>query len=371
MSRFLFYLILINLLTNMVSTTPRTFILDNTQGVLNSLFLAIAVGMIFTYFLISLFSHFPGMTLPEILNSCMPKWISTPIILFLSISWYGAGLITLITYVFIIIRFLTPEMSIYLIVLSFAAIITYGVFMQTKSILFTSEILVVLVVPLILFVQLKGYLDKDFDWDYVRIAIMHINHLPSYRSFTTALYVTIGIANLIVFNRYFTDLRKPSRKAMALLTLICFFIIMTTYLLPIGLSGFEALENVPYPWIMTSDSMRMKFGLIERVVFIFIGAFLAISVLSIIIHWHVSMHLFESIFNFNRLKWKSFKLKLPIYALVFWVIAMIATKMFTGETLFKSAYYFDMYLLPAILVILIGCLLYAKRRAKSCPEVKK
>lgn len=371
MSRFIFYLIFINLLTNMVSTTPRTFITESTKGTLGSLLLAIVVGMVLTYAIISLFRHFPGQGLPEILDACMPKWISTPIILFLSLSWYGAGLITLITYVFIIIRFLTPEMSIYLIVLTFAFVITFGVFMYTKSILFASEIVVVLVVPFIVFVQLKGYFGKAFDWDYVRIAIMHINHLPSYPAFVTALYVVIGVANLIIFNREFTELKKPTRKSMILLTFASLYILLTTYLLPVGMSGFEALENVLYPWIMTSDSIRMKFGLIERVVFIFIAAFLAVSTMSIIIHWHVSMKLLSSVFHFKKLKWKSFNLTLPLFTVLFWTIATTATKMFTGDVLFKSAYYFDVYLLPVILVLLIACLLYAKRRAKSeCPEEK-
>lgn len=369
MNRFIFYLILINLLSNMVSTTPRTFILENTKGVLSSLILALAVGMVFTYIIISLFRHFPGQGLSEILTACMPKWLLTPIILFLSLCWYAAGLVTFITYVFITIRFLTPEMSIYIISLTFVAVITFGILMYTKNILHASEIIVVLVVPLIIFVQLKGYFGKAFEWDYVRVAFMHINQLPGYASFSTALFVTIGVANLVIFNRNLEVLKKPSRKSIILLSVVCLFILLTTYLLPIGISGFEALDNVLYPWIMTSDSIRMKFGLVERVVFIFIGAFMAISVMSIIIHWHVSMQLLLSVIRFKRLNWKSYNLTLPIFIVFFWGIAMTATKMFTGDVLFKSAYYFNIYILPVILVTLIGCLLYAKRKAKSeCQE---
>lgn len=365
MSRFLFYLILINMLTNMVSITPRILIVGSNKGTVLSLVLALLVGMILSYILVILFSRFPGQGLPEILKAYTSKWIGPPILLFFAVSWFIAGLFTLIIYTFIINRFLTPEMSINTIILTFVVVVTYGVFMGTKNILYMGEIIFILIVPLIFFIQIKGYLTPELKWDYIRVALMQVNHLPNYGSFTTSLFIVIGTANLVIFNRFFKKLKKPSRKGMALLTFITAYILATTYFLPIGFGGFDSLENALYPWIMTSDSMRMKFGLIERVVFIFIGAFLALGVVSMIIHWHVSIQLLSSVIHFKRFTWKSYNLTLPFFIVIYWVIATAVTKKTTVYGLFKLVEWFDDFVLPVILLVLVGCLLLARKGAAS------
>lgn len=365
MNRFLFYLILVNTLTNMVSLTPRILIAGSTSGTVLSLILALPIGMVFTYIIISLFSHFPGQGLPEILKSYTPKWISTPVLLFFALCWYFAGLTTLIIYTFIISRFLTPEMSIYTIVLTFAFVVSYGILMTTRNILYMIEIVFLLVIPFIFFIQIKGYLSASLNWDYVRIAVMHTNHLPDYQAFSASLFIVIGIANLVIFNRYFTKLKKPTGKGMALLTLICTFIVLTTYFLPIGFGGFDSLENVLYPWITTADSIRMKFGIIERIVFIFMGAFLALSVISMTIHWHVSIQLLSSVIHFKRLQWRAYNFTILFFITCFWAIAIYTTKMITVDGLYKSVEMFDEFFLPIVLCLLIGCLLLAKKGAAS------
>ncbi len=372
MSRFLFYLILINMLANMVALTPRILILGRDSGTVLSLILALPVGMAITYIIISLFTHFPGQGLPEILREHTPKWIATPILLFFSLCWYFAGLTILIIYTFIIIRLITPDMSIYTIVLTFIIVITYGIVMTTRNILYLSEVILIMTVPFIAFILIKGYFSPELNWDYVRIAAMHINQFPSYRSFSTLLYFVMGAANLVIFNRYFTNLKKPTRKSMVLLTLISTFIVLTTYFLPIGFGGFEALDNVLYPWILTSDSMRMKYGIIERVVFVFIGTFLALAVLSMTIIWHVSLQLLSSVIHFKHLKWRKYNLTTPLLIVCFWAIALYITKKITIHGLYKSVRVFDDFFLPIIVFVLIGCLLLAKKGAASkCRKLKK
>ncbi|MCM3745612.1 GerAB/ArcD/ProY family transporter [Sporosarcina luteola] len=365
MSRFLFYLIIINMLTNMVSITPRILIAGSAKGTILSMIVALILGIWLTYILVILFRSFPGQDLPEILHAYAPKWMATPVLLFLSVAWYVAGLFTIIIYTFIILRFLTPEMSIYVIVLTFAIVVTYGVFMATKNILYMSEIIFVLVVPFIIFIQIKGYISPELNWDYVRIALMEFNHLPDYGALTSSLFIVVGTANLVIFNRVFLNLKKLTGKGTALLAFICTYVLATTYFLPIGFGGFDSLENVLYPWIMTSDSIRMKFGIIERVVFLFIGAFLALGVVSIIIHWHVSIQLLSSVIQFKRFKWRKFNLTNPLIMVIFWVVAMVVTKSITAEGLFKAVEMYDDFVLPALLLLLVGSLLVAKKGAAS------
>lgn len=361
MSRFLFYMILINMMTSMVSLTPRILIAGSGSGTILSLLLSLIVGTVLTYILVNLFRRFPGQGLPEILEIHAPKWFAKPVLLLFGLAWYTAGLFTLTVYSIIIIRFLTPNMSIYTIVLTFVIVVTYGVFMKAHNILYMSELIFIIVVPFIFFVQLKGYFSRDLNWDYVRVALMEVNHLPDYGAFTSTLFIIIGISNLVIFNRVFTHLKKPSKKGIALLTILLAYVLATTYFLPLGFGGYDALENSMFPWIMTSDSLRMKFGIIERIVFIFIGAFLALGVVSITMHWHVSIQLLSSVLYSKRFKWKSFNLTHPVLIVIFWIVAMTFIVNITTEKLFRTVEMFDDYFTPAVLILLITCLLLARK----------
>jgi spore germination protein KB len=365
MSRFLFYLILINMMTSMVSLTPRILIARSDSGAILSLVLSLLVGTILTYILVNLFRQFPGQGLPEILKAYAPIWFAKPVLLFFGLAWYATGLFTLTIYTIIIARFLTPNMSIYTIVLTFVIVVTYGVFMKAHNILYMSEIIFIIVVPFIFFVQMKGYFSRDLNWDYIRIALMEANHLPDYGAFTSTLFIVIGIANLVIFNRVFTHLKKPSGKGMVLLTILLAYVLATTYFLPLGFGGYNALENSMFPWIMTSDSIRMKYGVIERIVFIFTGSFLALGVVSIVMHWHVSIQLLSSVLYSKRFKWKQYNLTLSVLIVLFWGVAMTVIAKITTGGLFKTVEVFDDYFTPVVLVLLIICLRLARKGAAS------
>lgn len=256
-------------------------------------------------------------------------------------------------------------MHISIILLTFVLVITYGILMTPRGIFYLTEIIFLIIVPFIAFILIKGYSNFYFQWDYVRVAIMHINHLPDYAAFSSSLYISIGIANLVIFNRFFTKLKKPTWKGMALLTAICTFLLLSTYFIPVGLGGFDSLDNVLYPWIMTSDSMRMKYGVIERILFFFIGAFLVLAVVSITMLWHVSLQLLSGAVQFKRFKWKRYNLTTPFFIVCFWAIAMYEIATISLDGLYRSFRIFDEYFLPVIVFLLIGCLLLAKKGAAS------
>ncbi|WHT49284.1 hypothetical protein QNH10_06695 [Sporosarcina thermotolerans] len=256
-------------------------------------------------------------------------------------------------------------MSLYTIVLTFVIVVTFGVFMKAHNILYMSEIIFVVVVPFIVFIQMKGYFSRDLNWDYVRVALMEINHLPDYGAFTSSLFIVVGTANLVIFNRVFTQLKKPTGKGITLLGFFLAYVLATTYFLPIGFTGYDAIKNTMFPWIMTSDSIRMKFGVIERIVFLFIGSFLALGVVSIIMHWHVSIQLLSSVLYSERFKWKSFNLTSPLLIVIFWAVAMTVVVKITTDGLFKYVSMFDNYFTPALLTLLIFCLLSARKGAAS------
>ncbi|MDF2066402.1 GerAB/ArcD/ProY family transporter [Bacillus sp. Cr_A10] len=364
MSRYLYYLIIVTMVTNIIASVPKILMSESKNGVIISMIIAVIAGVILTTVVINLFSYFPSMTLPEILKQSTSKWVYYPVLFYFAVSWYLAGLITLITYVFLFNTFLSYETSITITTLAFILIASFGVLMKEKSVLYTTELVLVLFLPVIFILLLKAYADPQLEWDFVKVAIMNINKEPSYTAFSASTYVFIGAVNIIIFNKFMNITQRIGIKQVIFLGLVGIFSLFTTYFIPIGFNGFEQIENLNFPWVSTSDSIRLRYGIIERVIFVFVIVFLGVAFISLLIHWHVSLKLFESIFHFKKLKWKSKNLTSYLFVFLFGVMGIISTRQINEYQLFKySSYFYNT--LPIFYVILISILLFAKRRSNS------
>lgn len=138
---------------------------------------------------------------------------------------------------------------------------------------------------------------------------------------------------------------------------------VTTYFIPIGLLGFDAVGNVVYPWITTSDTLRLEFFVVERVIYIFLLLYLAISFLSVLIHWHVTFELLKSIMWFKKLQWKQRNLTPYLFISLFWLVSLLSVNYLTENHLIQYSSYFLNYLLFSF-AIMFSLFWFIKRRAK-------
>ncbi|MEK3981322.1 GerAB/ArcD/ProY family transporter [Psychrobacillus sp. FSL K6-2836] len=363
MSRFLYYFIFLTMFSNIIASVPKILLFESKKGAIPSMIAAVIIGTLLVYIIVKLFDAIPGKSLPEMLKIHTPKWFAYPVLFYLFLCWFTAGLITLITYVFLFITFFSPETSIVNTTFAFVLVISFGVLMKSRSMLYMAEIVIVLFVPLIFFLLIKFFANPKLDWDFIEISMMHANHLPSYSAFGAALYIFVGITNLVIFNKLFTKKHKMGWKQLLIIGFTGMVVLFTTYFVPIGYNGFEQIEDFTFPWVSTSDSIRMKYGLIERVIFIFILSFLGIAFVSLLLHWHVALKILESIFEFKRLKWKGKMLAPYIFVIIFVVISLVLTRKLTQYQLFVfSSYFYES--LPIFFTVLIISLVIVKRRAK-------
>lgn len=352
------------MVSNIVASVPKILLFESKHGAILSMIAANIVGVILVYILVKLFNYFPGKSLPEMLKTHTPKWFAYPVLFYFFLCWFSAGLITIITYVFLFITYFSPETSIVTTTLAFVVVVSFGILMKTRSMLYMSEIVLLLFAPLIFFLLLKFYVNPKLDWDFIKVSMMQVNHFPSYRAFGASLFIFVGIADLIIFNKLFTKKHKMGLKQFLIIGLMGTAILFTTYFVPIGYNGVEKIEDLTFPWVSTSDSIRMKYGIIERAIFIFILSFLGIAFASLLLHWHVALKLLESIFEFKKLKWKGKELAPYVFVILFGAITLVLTRKLTQYQLFAfSSYYYET--LPVFFTVLIISLLLVKRGAKS------
>ena len=364
MNRFFYYLLLINMITSVVATNPKVLLHNSDKGAITSMILAVVAGLFFVYIVAKFFNKFPGQGLPELLYEHTPKWFSWPVILYLSVNFYILGLITLVTYSQILRIFLSPQMSIYIIVLSFVLFVSLGILMKTRSVLYSVEFVLILFVPIFLFIFIKAYTEKNFDWDTVRIAMMHINNPPEWTSFTTAAFIFLGPVNLILFNRVFKEKQTFTSKSLLTVGGIGIVILFTLYFVPIGFGGFDRIGDLVFPWISATDSMRMKYGLVERVIFVFMVFFLGVALLSIIIHWHVAFHLIDSLVPRKTGQDQQFRVSSYSILILFWIIGFFVATRLSIHQVYRYISAFD-NVLPLFAGILFLSFFVVKRGVQS------
>ncbi|MBD7986120.1 GerAB/ArcD/ProY family transporter [Sporosarcina sp. Sa2YVA2] len=362
MNRFLYYLIFINMIANIIASVPRILILEKSNGAIIAMVLGTIAGLLITYITIKFYNAFPGKNLMELLKIYTPKWFSISVLIYFAANWYIAGSITLVTFTFVLIRFLTPEMPIITIAISLLIVVSSSLLIKTKSILYMIEITIVIFSPLIIFFLMKSVFNDVFEIDFVKIALMHINELPNYSAFTASTYLYIGIVNMAVFNTFFMKRIKLGILPLLILGAGGLFVISLTYFVPIGIGGFDKIDDLIYPWISTSDSIRMKFGIIERLTFFFLLVFLAIAILSISIHWHGACRLLQSALGLEKFKWKGHDLSPIFCAILFSFVSFLLILYLSEGQLFSyTTYFFN--LLPVFFGISMVVFLVIKRRA--------
>lgn len=352
------------MISSIAATVPKILLEQSKSGAIASMVLGTLIGLILTYIIIRFFNKFPGKDLPELMKKNMPKWVFYPIIFFFFLIMYAAGTLKLIMFTFILVTFITPEMALITMALPFLLISAYVTLMKTENVLYSVEVIFILLIPLAVFIFIKAFFHENINWDYIRIAVMHANHLPQYSPFTATLSIFFGVASLIIFNKYLVVKQAIGLKHMAAIGFLSLLTLFTTYFMPIGFGGFDDIDTLLYPWISTSDSITMKFGIIERLVFLFMFLFASMSLLCIVVQWHIAAQLLGKIIYIKRFKWNGENLTPLLTAFVFSLIAGILSNNLTEYDLYKISISIN-GILPLFFFVLLISMWVVTRGAKS------
>lgn len=296
MIRYYFYHIFYVGMMNIMVLVPFVLISHRFGGAVSSFPLAIACGTLYSYITSACFRRFPGLGLPEIYRLFMPAWIANILNLIGVITWCSAGIIVLFSYSNTIGIFFDPEASSYLNLAVMAIASLWAATRSSRSVQFTHEVLLLVSTPLILWILIKGIASPWLNWDAIRlIAGVGITQPPSAICFFAATFVFSGHLNLTLFNR----LNPPDLKFRLrwMIPIVGTFFLLVSFFVPIGFHGTQAVGNYLYVWSVTSDSLMMKYGFIQRVLYLFLLLYTFLSLLFVMNTWHTGMEFFKACFK--------------------------------------------------------------------------
>ncbi|WP_217593693.1 hypothetical protein [Cohnella sp. GbtcB17] len=288
MTRYYFYFYLICMLINTIFFVPRILLAQRFDGAIMALIAAVGIGTALAVTFTKSIGRFPGKGLPEIFAGFMPLPIRTPILIFMGIMWIISGSIIIIAFSFITNRYLSPETSPQLLLICFCGICSWASTRKASSIISVTEIIILVNLPIVAFIMYKSFSQKLFDWDSVKIMTDYVFVKPSWSLLAAATYPFSGYINFAIYNRYFKELKVTH---LWLVPVIGAFVLFTSIVVPIGLLGTSAVGDYLYTWISAADTLRMQYGFIERVVFLFLFIYIGFSLLFVTICWNIGIQL--------------------------------------------------------------------------------
>ncbi|XRG79362.1 GerAB/ArcD/ProY family transporter [Rossellomorea sp. GAMAL-10_SWC] len=363
MTRHFYNTVLLTMMLNIIINVPMVLIGERFNGSLISMVLSILIGGIFIYLFTIGISKFPNKGLPEIFTNRLPSFIKNTYLAFLGIMWLAAGAFVLISFTYITVLYLTPELNMKYVLAFFLVIVIFGANTHTKSILNVIEIMVLVATPIVFFIVYKAMSSKYFYFVHIKRILHYFWQMPSYSSITAATYFFTGYINLAILNRYLDT--KKVVKFLWVLPLIGLVVISFTFFVPIAFLGVKGVNEVVFPWIFITDSLRMEYGFIERVLYLMLYIFLLLSFLFGILTWHVGLKLFEGMFfNYNLKPAKKRKYYGFMILLFFGVVTMILQMIMNERELFDLIKIWQNIRFPAE-VILVFLIFFLSRRQRA------
>lgn len=355
MNRYFLYLVLLNMLVNVIIFVPNILIQYRYEGAVMGVLIAIPIGVALNYILSTTINKFPEQGMPEIIANSKHRWLK--FIHFCSIQWiwFTAGLITLVGFIDILDRFINPEMPKIALLVIYLAAIFLIIQLPTDRVMYFLEIVLFLNTPLIAFIIFKAFTNDYLSWDSMLEVGTHIFERPSLKSIAAATYCFSGYTNLIIFNR----LIKGRLKIWNFLAvfLLGIFNLFTTFFIPIGFHGSDGAQEFQYPWISTADSLRLVYSPIERVIFLFLMFYMSITLISISVHWHVSFELIKGTFKEKISKKKN------LLILIFYAGCSVAGVIFLNTILLnKITVYWMIVRLGFEIFFVVILFIWARRR---------
>ncbi|RED64072.1 hypothetical protein [Cohnella lupini] len=292
MSRYFYYHVIYVGLINVMLFVPWTLVQHRFDGAVSAMAIAVVLGTFVAYATTSLYLRFPQKSLPDILNSLLPRWLALTINLLASTLWILAGILVIYSYSATIQQFFNPDMNPYLFLLLMTAAGVWGASRCTRSVQFAQEIMLLISAPLIIMILFKAVFNPWLDWDAIRVTAGYIRTPPSFVSLCAATFVFAGYNTLAVFNRLLPQ--GTQIRYRWIIPLFCTFFLLVSFFVPIGFHGTVGVAQYLYIWSVTADSMIMEYGFVYRVLYIFLLLYTALSLMFAMNTWHTAMEFLKA-----------------------------------------------------------------------------
>lgn len=296
---------------NVFLFVPAILIRERFDGAVMAMLIGILIGTVFLFLFITALNKLPQISILDMLEE-VPKAFRFSLLFLLIVMWYSAGAITLLSFNDVITQFVNPTMPGKLMIIIFILFLSLTLTsLNSSKILYTIELVLVLNLPLFLIIIYQAYTNDYLSIHSILEIGSHLFERPSWSTIAASSYIFSGYINMIIFNKVFDS--KINVKLLILITFIGIANVITSFFIPIGLWGADGVGDLAFPWVSTADTLSIEYGPVERVITIFILFYVSIALISVLIHWHVTLEMIKSMAGTEKLGGK-------IQSIITWII---------------------------------------------------
>ncbi|MFS0839831.1 GerAB/ArcD/ProY family transporter [Paenibacillus sp. 1P03SA] len=359
-NRYVYYLIAINALISLIIYVPRILLQHRFEGAWTSILLSVVISSLLIRGFTKMLVPFTRQGFPELMERSLPKWLNIAVQLLMIALWFFVGAVTLLSFVDITLRYISPDVPAFLVMLGYLIVVCWACTLNPASILFGLEILLVLNCPIVAFFIIRAITSPMFDWDAVLQTFTFSLQWPSFQAVAAATFLFTGYINLVVFNRVF---EKFHMRGYLLISLSGLLLLLLTMIVPIGMHGTMGVSTYVYPWFSLADAIRIDMFLVERLVFVFYLVYISLFLISTVVHWHVAQSLTRGLIRLPAAS-RSAKF-LPLGVVLVFAAACLVMLKFNQEGLIRAGELFlEVRIVAEIFFVLLIFYMYRKEKKK-------
>ncbi|MBB6678526.1 GerAB/ArcD/ProY family transporter [Cohnella lubricantis] len=294
---------------------PQILIANQRNGLVLGIVISTVLSSIMTFMFVKAMRRFKNQTVSHILLAHVPKWISIVLIIYLGYMWFIAGGIVLISFTNLIKRYILPDMPAQLLLTILLIAVFWCASQRTRTVMYLLEIILITNIPFILLILYKSVMTDYMNWLAVwNVVSDYFDRMPNHKVISAATYLFTGYINMAVFNKESEGKFRP--RLVGLIPIVGLFALMTTAFVPVGFHGPDGALQYVNVWVSTADSVKIEFGIVERVIYVFLLLYLNLSLIFATVTWHVGSQIIGDVAKRN---WKvhGFGLKIPAVLLTF------------------------------------------------------
>ncbi|MFH0068420.1 GerAB/ArcD/ProY family transporter [Peribacillus sp. NPDC056705] len=360
MARYYYYIILMNMSLNIILNVPMVLIQNRFNGSITSILISIPLGTLLAYLFTKGMGRFPYQGLPEIFKEVMPGYIRVPFLFFLSLMWLAAGTLAVNSFSYVIKLYLNPEMDLRIISGFLILLLIFGATRNTQSILYKTEITMLAALPFVGFIIFKTLSSDYFYPVHIKRILQFTWQMPNYSSIAAASYIFTGYINLAIINRNVQA--KEILKYFWIIPVLGSLILAFTYLIPFGFLGIQSMGDFVFPWMVTSDSLRMQYGFIERTSFVLVFVFMLVTMLFGIVTWNVGLELMKGAFGIQDRKTGMRLFTLTFLSIIGFLSVYFQESVNQREFFGYAKYWFNLRLPVEVVLVMVVFLLSLRRK---------
>jgi hypothetical protein len=352
-SRYYYFLMYLNFIVCMIEFTPKIIYSERYTSSLSSLIVALLITSLLVIVFESQMNRFPGQPIAQIMTGALSQGFQKVLFLCNLLLSYWVGLIFLTTITQIVHKFISPDLSTGLLFGVFLMLVVFSSVLDSKSILFMLEIVVLFLIPFSVILILIFALDPNVRFDFILEAASYIRNWPSYQMVAAGTFLFNGYTNRLVFNEHLV--RINSKKQHVVVFAIGLILLLAYYFIPIGYLGLAGIGYDDDVWVTTTNSMELPYFLIDRFFIVFLMISIGVSLMFVIICWHSSLQFLKlaNLLDGGKHKWILISLFLFV-SLLFW--------QFLDETAIRNSFSWFLNIKLAFDFAMIGVIVWCAHR---------